>query len=98
MKFLELRKAKNGFPIDTGEKRFKWQNLKDEHIIIYPEIYKKAHKKQFLLKETFIDNIRILWDKLVKNLFKYLIFLLIKSSVYDLKKGILGKGGINVFG
>jgi hypothetical protein len=58
LKFLELRKAKNAFPIDTNEKRFKWQNLKDEHIIIYPEIYKKAHKKQFLLKETFIDNIR----------------------------------------
>ena len=58
MFIFEIFRTKNGFPVDTSEKRFKWQNLKDEHIIIYPEIYKKAHKKQFLLKESFIDNIR----------------------------------------
>lgn len=57
LEFLELRKAKNAFPLDTSEKRFKWQNLKDENYILYPEIYKKPRKKQFLLKETFVDKI-----------------------------------------
>ena len=55
--FLELRKPKNNFPLDNKEKRFKWQNLKDENIVLYPEIYKKPHKKQFLLKETFGEDI-----------------------------------------
>lgn len=55
--FLELRKTKNSFPIGNEEKRFKWQNLKNENIVIYPEIYKKPHKKQFLLKETFGEGI-----------------------------------------
>ena len=55
--FLELRKTKNTYPFVNEEKRFKWQNLKDENIIIYPEIYKKPHKKQFLLKENFGEDI-----------------------------------------
>ncbi len=55
--FLELRKTKNSFPIGTEEKRFKWQNLRNENIVIYPEIYKKPHKKQHLLKETFGEGI-----------------------------------------
>ena len=57
LNFLELRKPKNNFPFDNKEKRFKWQNLKDENIVLYPEIYKKPHKKQFLLKETFGEDI-----------------------------------------
>ena len=52
-KFLELRNIKNTVPFGNTEQRFKWQNLKNENIVIYPEIYKKPHKKQFLLKETF---------------------------------------------
>ena len=55
--FLELRKTKNTYPFGNKEKRFKWQNLKDENIIVYPEIYKKPHKKQFLLKENFGEDI-----------------------------------------
>ena len=55
--FLELRKTKNTYPFGNKEKRFKWQNLKDENIVLYPEIYKKPHKKQFLLKETFGEDI-----------------------------------------
>ena len=55
--FLELRKTKNSYPFGNKEKRFKWQNLKDENIIVYPEIYKKPHKKQFLLKENFGEDI-----------------------------------------
>lgn len=55
--FLELRKTKNHIPCGTLEKRFKWQNLKDENIVVYPEIYKKPHKKQFLLKDTFGDGL-----------------------------------------
>lgn len=55
--FLELRKTKNSYPLGNNEKRFKWQNLKDENIVIYPEIYKKPHKKQYLLKETFGEEI-----------------------------------------
>ena len=31
--------------------------MKDENIVIYPEIYKKPHKKQYLLKETFGEEI-----------------------------------------
>jgi len=57
LKFLELRKPKNPYPLGSTEKRFKWQNLKDENIVIYPEIYKKPHKKQNLLKETFGEGI-----------------------------------------
>ena len=60
LEFLELRKAKNAFPLETGEKRFKWQNLKDENYVLYPEIYKRPHRKQFLLKETFGENITCL--------------------------------------
>ena len=52
-KFLELRNTKNSVPFGNTEQRFKWQNLKNENIVVYPEIYKKPHKKQFLLKETF---------------------------------------------
>ena len=55
--FLELRRTKNSYPIGNQEKRFKWQNLKDENIVLYPEIYKKPHKKQFLLKETFGEGL-----------------------------------------
>ena len=55
--FLELRKTKDSVPFCNLEKRFKWQNLKDEHIVIDPEIYKKPHKKQHLLKETFGEGI-----------------------------------------
>ena len=55
--FLELRKTKNTYPFVNKEKRFKWQNLKDENIIIYPEMHKKPHKKQFLLKENFGEDI-----------------------------------------
>ena len=57
VEFLELRKTKNSYPFGNSEKRFKWQNLKNENIVIYPEIYKKPHKKQFLLKETFGEDI-----------------------------------------
>ena len=57
LNFLELRKPKNNFPLDNKEKRFKWQNLKDENIVLYPELHKKPHKKQFLLKETFGEGI-----------------------------------------
>ena len=52
-----MRKTKNTYPFGNEEKRFKWQNLKDENIIIYPEIYKKPHKKQYLLKENFGEDI-----------------------------------------
>lgn len=55
--FLQLRKTKNSFPFTNKEKRFKWQNLKDESNVVYPEMYKKPHKKQHLLKETFGENI-----------------------------------------
>ena len=51
--FLELRKTKNTCPFGSNEKRFKWQNLHDETILVCPEINKKPHRKQFLLKETF---------------------------------------------
>ena len=57
LNFLELRKSKNNYPFDNAEKRFKWQNLKDENRVIYPEIYKKPLKKQFLLKETCGEGI-----------------------------------------
>ena len=55
--FLELRKTKNSYPIGSQEKRFQWQNLKNENIVIYPEIYKKPHKKQLLLKEAFGEGL-----------------------------------------
>ena len=55
--FLELRQTKNSFPIGNEEKRFKWQNLKNENIVIYPEIHNKPHRKQFLLKETFGEGL-----------------------------------------
>lgn len=55
--FLELRKPKNTVPFGNKEKRFKWQNLKDENIILYPEIYKKPYKKQILLRETYDGGI-----------------------------------------
>ena len=55
--FLELRKAKNTCPFGSNEKRFKWQNLHDETIVVCPEINKKPHKKQFLLKETFGEEV-----------------------------------------
>jgi len=55
--FLELRNTKDSVPFCNLEKRFKWQNLKDENIVVYPEIYKRPHKKQHLLKETFGEGI-----------------------------------------
>ena len=55
--FLELRKTKNAFPCGNNEQRFKWQNLNNQNVAIYPEIYKKPHKKQFLLKETFGEGL-----------------------------------------
>ena len=55
--FLELRKPKNTVPFGNTENRFKWQNLKEENIVLYPEIYKKPHKKQYLLKETFGEDL-----------------------------------------
>ena len=53
-KFLELRNPKNPIPLGNKEKRFKWQNLKDETNVIYPEIYKKPQKKLFKLKKDVI--------------------------------------------
>ena len=55
--FLELRKTKNTYPFGNQEKRFKWQNLKEENIVIYPEIYKKPRRKQFLLKENYGEGL-----------------------------------------
>ena len=55
--FLELRKPKKPYPFGCTEKRFKWQNLKDESNVIYPEIHKKPQKKRHLLKETFGEGI-----------------------------------------
>ena len=53
LKFLELRKPKNCYPMGNCEKRFKWQNLNDGSNVVYPEIYERPHKRQHLLKETF---------------------------------------------
>ena len=55
--FLELRKTKDSVPFCNLEKRFKWQNLREENVVVDPEIYKKPHRKQHLLKETFGEGI-----------------------------------------
>ena len=51
--FLALRNKKITAPFNYTDERFKWQNLKEEHLSIDPSIYTRPHKKQFLLKETF---------------------------------------------
>ena len=51
--FLAIRNKKITAPFNYSDDRFKWQNLKDEHLPIDPTTYKRPHKKQFLLKETF---------------------------------------------
>lgn len=51
--FLALRNKKITVPFNYGNERFKWQNLKNEHIPIDATMYTKPHRKQFLLKETF---------------------------------------------
>ena len=48
--FLELRKSKIIF---NKEKRFKWQNLKDESLSVDPLIYPKFQKKKIYRKEYY---------------------------------------------
>ena len=55
--FLALRNKKISAPFNYTDTRFKWQNLKDEHVPIDPSICTKPHKKKFLLKETFGEGI-----------------------------------------
>ena len=55
--FLALRNKKISAPFNYTDTRFKWQNLKDEHVPIDPSICTKPHKKRFLLKETFGEGI-----------------------------------------
>lgn len=55
--FLALRNKKITAPFNYTDKRFRWQNLKDEHVSIDPSLCVKPHKKRFLLKETFGEGI-----------------------------------------
>jgi hypothetical protein len=55
--FLELRRTKNSLPFGYKEKRFKWQNLKDESNIVDPLIYKKFQKKRVHPPENFGEGI-----------------------------------------
>ena len=54
--FLAIRNNQITAPFNYTNERFKWQNIKDEHILVDPVMYKKPHRKQFLLKETFGDG------------------------------------------
>lgn len=55
--FLAAKNNQISAPFNYTNKRFQWQNLKDEHVPVDPIINKKPHRKQFLLKETFGDGI-----------------------------------------
>lgn len=55
--FLAVRDSQMKVPFNYTEERFKWQNIYDEHSLVDPLITTKSRKKQFLLKETFVDKI-----------------------------------------
>lgn len=61
--FLSLRNKKITAPFNYTDQRFRWQNLKDEHVSIDPNLVTRPHKKRFLLKETFGEGILGFLDK-----------------------------------
>lgn len=55
--FLELRRTKNSLPFGYKEKRFKWQNLRDQSNVVDPIIYKKLQRKPVYPHEDYGEGI-----------------------------------------